>query len=142
MRDMPATPWQEVVRQIVKSRDDLSMGDVDAMVHIRKVPGASSGTYRQAMSRQRAPNVELFELLADILGVEPETFVEYRLLLARRSLDPDAVGLDAALEQLEALEAATRSAARAPARRAAARQSSSRPQKRADRPARGSAREA
>ena len=63
---------------------------------------------------------ETMEMLARHLGLDPaETFVEYRLALARDALDERVVGLQAAAEMLEAIEAATQSEAAASAPRAA-----------------------
>jgi transcriptional regulator with XRE-family HTH domain len=50
---------------------------------------------------QLKPSLAAIEGLARGLGVEPETFAEYRLGMARRKLDPDVVGLHAALRELE-----------------------------------------
>jgi transcriptional regulator with XRE-family HTH domain len=68
------------------------------------------------------PSMRAMELLARALGVEPEYFAEYRLARAMRELDPAEVGLEQALENLNArLVGRRRVAARSrprPARRA------------------------
>jgi transcriptional regulator with XRE-family HTH domain len=43
--------------------------------------------------------------IAAALSVSPETFAEYRLLEARRQLDPEVAGLESALATLEQIEA-------------------------------------
>ncbi len=48
------------------------------------------------------PSMRAMELIADVCDVEPEYFAEYRLAAAMRRLDPAAVGLEQALENLGA----------------------------------------
>jgi transcriptional regulator with XRE-family HTH domain len=65
------------------------------------------------------PSMRAMELIAQACGVEPEHFAEYRLALAMRELDPEAVGLEQALENLNASLAAQRTTgARQPRARA------------------------
>jgi transcriptional regulator with XRE-family HTH domain len=59
------------------------------------------------------PSMRAMELVARACGVEPEYFAEYRLASAMRELDPTEVGLEQALENLNARLAGRRSAARA-----------------------------
>jgi transcriptional regulator with XRE-family HTH domain len=59
------------------------------------------------------PSMRAMELIARACGVEPDYFAEYRLARAMRELDPTEVGLDQALENLNArLAGRRRSAAR------------------------------
>jgi transcriptional regulator with XRE-family HTH domain len=48
------------------------------------------------------PSMRAMELIAQACGVEPEYFAEYRLAAAMRDLDPSEVGLEQALENLNA----------------------------------------
>lgn len=48
------------------------------------------------------PSLRAMELIARACGVEPEYFAEYRLAVAMRELDPNVVGLEQALENLNA----------------------------------------
>ena len=48
------------------------------------------------------PSTRAMELIAHACGVEPSYFAEYRLALAMRELDPDEVGFEQALENLNA----------------------------------------
>ena len=48
------------------------------------------------------PSMRAMELLAQACGVEPDYFAEYRLASAMRALDPAEVGLEQALENLNA----------------------------------------
>jgi transcriptional regulator with XRE-family HTH domain len=60
------------------------------------------------------PSTRAMELVAEACGVEPDYFAEYRLALAMRELDPDEVGFEQALENLNArLGARRRAGARA-----------------------------
>jgi transcriptional regulator with XRE-family HTH domain len=48
------------------------------------------------------PSLRAMELVAEACGVEPDYFAEYRLAAAMRELDPAEVGLEQALENLNA----------------------------------------
>jgi transcriptional regulator with XRE-family HTH domain len=48
------------------------------------------------------PSMRAMELVARACGVEPAHFAEYRLATAMRALDPSEVGLEQALENLNA----------------------------------------
>jgi transcriptional regulator with XRE-family HTH domain len=50
------------------------------------------------------PSTEAMKILAHALGVKPEYFAEYRLAIARESLDPRKVGFKAALDSLKRFE--------------------------------------
>ena len=69
------------------------------------------------------PSTRAMELIAEACGVQPSYFAEYRLALAMRELDPDEVGFEQALENLNArLGARRRTGARTrPAQRPQAR---------------------
>lgn len=56
------------------------------------------------------PSMRAMELIAQACGAEPEYFAEYRLASAMRELDPAEVGLEQALENLNARLGARRSA--------------------------------
>lgn len=59
------------------------------------------------------PSMRAMELIAEACEVEPDYFAEYRLAKAMRELDPTQVGLERALENLNArLAGRRRSAAR------------------------------
>jgi transcriptional regulator with XRE-family HTH domain len=67
------------------------------------------------------PSTRAMELIAQVCEVEPEYFAEYRLAMAMRDLDPNQVGLERALANLNARladgrgSAATRRRRRSPA---------------------------
>jgi transcriptional regulator with XRE-family HTH domain len=105
---------------------------------LRELMTARGLTYRELAQRTRAldgkgmthahinmlanghdrPSTRAMELIAQVCGVDPSHFAEYRLVSAMRELDPDEVGFERALENLNArLGARRRSAAKArPAR--------------------------
>lgn len=56
------------------------------------------------------PSMRAMELIAQACGVEPTYFAEYRLATAMRELDPAEVGLEQALENLNARLGARRAA--------------------------------
>ncbi len=56
------------------------------------------------------PSMRAMELIAQACGVEPDYFAEYRLAAAMRELDPAEVGLERALENLNARLGARRRA--------------------------------
>jgi transcriptional regulator with XRE-family HTH domain len=62
------------------------------------------------------PSMRAMELLARACGADPEYFAEYRLATAMRELDPTEVGLEQALENLNARLAARREAGAKPRR--------------------------
>jgi transcriptional regulator with XRE-family HTH domain len=54
------------------------------------------------------PSMRAMELIAQACGVDPSYFAEYRLAVAMKALDPAEVGLEQALENLNASLAAQR----------------------------------
>src|ERR1700716_741812 len=48
------------------------------------------------------PSLRAMELIAQACGVQPQYFAQYRLAAAMRELDPERVGLEQALENLNA----------------------------------------
>ncbi|MGP0100931.1 MAG: helix-turn-helix domain-containing protein [Solirubrobacteraceae bacterium] len=57
------------------------------------------------------PSMRAMELIAQACGIEPAHFAEYRLAAAMRALDPAEVGLEQALENLNARLGAQRQSA-------------------------------
>jgi transcriptional regulator with XRE-family HTH domain len=54
--------------------------------------------------KPRARTIERLEALAATFDVPPQTFVEYRLAVARRELDEREVGFDQAVKTLKRIE--------------------------------------
>jgi hypothetical protein len=59
-------------------------------------------TLRRAVARERVPSPRLIEECARALRIRAEYFLEYRIYLAQRDFDPEAVGLERAIENLKA----------------------------------------
>jgi transcriptional regulator with XRE-family HTH domain len=72
------------------------------------------------------PSMRAMELIARACSISPEHFAEYRLALAMRELDPEVVGLEQALDNLNARLGARRRAG-SRARRTRAPQAQPRP---------------
>lgn len=70
------------------------------------------------------PSIRAMELIARGCGVDPDYFAEYRLAVAMRELDPEEVGLERALANLNARLGARR---RANAKARSVRQPQARP---------------
>jgi transcriptional regulator with XRE-family HTH domain len=64
------------------------------------------------------PSMRAMELIARACGVAPEHFAEYRLAIAIRELDPEHVGLEQALANLNATRTAAARGRPAPTRQA------------------------
>lgn len=64
--------------------------------------GLSSATKHLTASAPGSPSITLMDLVAEVLGISPQTFAEYRLAQARAALDETRVGIDAALAALAA----------------------------------------
>jgi transcriptional regulator with XRE-family HTH domain len=59
-------------------------------------------TLRRAMTGDRRPSPRLMEECARALRIRPEYFLEYRVYLAQRDFDPQAVGLERVIQNLNA----------------------------------------
>lgn len=81
------------------------MGNPDWSALVQRMPGVSYESLRKAVVGERAPSEKIMLATARAFGVEPTIFIEYRLLKARRSLDPDHVGWSAAMKALNRWEA-------------------------------------
>ena len=77
------------------------MGNPDWTGLVRQMHGVNSESLRKAVVGERPPSEKIMIAAAEALHVDPTIFVEYRLLEARRSLDPDQVGWLAATSALD-----------------------------------------
>jgi hypothetical protein len=66
-----------------------------------ELDGIHYETLRKAVVGERRPSWILLEECARALRLRPEYFSEYRLYLAQRDFDPDAVGFDRAVRNLQ-----------------------------------------
>jgi hypothetical protein len=81
------------------------MGNPDWTTLARRMPDVNYESLRKAVVGERTPSEKIILATAAALGVKPTVFVEYRLLNARRSFDPDYVGWSAAMKALNQWEA-------------------------------------
>lgn len=73
--------------------------------------GLTFGYVGQLERGTQRPNVKRMEFFADLLGIEPTEFIEYKLAMARRELDERAVPLEQAARTLDQTQAALRAMA-------------------------------
>jgi hypothetical protein len=81
------------------------MGNPSWMEFVERVPGITYESLRKAIVGERSPSEKILVAAAQALGVSPTVFTEYRLLEARRALDPSEVGWDRAVKALLKMEA-------------------------------------
>jgi hypothetical protein len=81
------------------------MGNPDWTSLVRQMQGVNYESLRKAIVGERSPSEKIMIAAAHALDVKPAVFTEYRLLKARRSLDPDYVGWSAATKALNQWEA-------------------------------------
>jgi hypothetical protein len=79
-------------------------GSPDWVQFVSAVPNVSYETLRKALAKERDVSEQLMRRVAHTLSVEPTVFTEYRLIQARRELDPRQVGWPRAIQALAALE--------------------------------------
>jgi transcriptional regulator with XRE-family HTH domain len=95
--------WVEIAEDL-RQENGLSQDDLAYEARSHGGPAAFNGAwYTKAKQGKRPATPELLRGVAGALGIPPETFVEYRLAIAREQLDPGVVGLDEAAANLKAL---------------------------------------
>jgi transcriptional regulator with XRE-family HTH domain len=121
MTQASTKPFGEALRELMQARSLSYRGLSDA---IRKLDGKgiTHAHLNMLANGHDKPSMRAMELIARACGVDPDYFAEYRLAVAMRALDPDVVGLDQALSNLNDRLGARRTggarARRAPAPRA------------------------
>ena len=100
-------PFRDRVQRLATERG-LSTTQVGYLAYSDQQNGTSPSTFQKALRGERPLTISLVEAVADTLGVSPEEFHEYRLAVARRQLDEREVGLEQAIDMLEAVERALR----------------------------------
>lgn len=103
-------PFPEQLRHLAE-QSGRSVGGVAYQAYSPDGRGTSPDTLRKVMAGKRKLNDALIEAVAEVLGVPPEVFVEYRLSKLRQSLDESVVGFSEAVARLELIEAALNVAA-------------------------------
>jgi transcriptional regulator with XRE-family HTH domain len=113
-------PFGESLRALMQARGMTYRGLADAIGEI-DAKGMTHAHLNMLANGHDKPSIRAMELIARACGVEPEYFAEYRLAAAMRELDPDEVGLEQALQNLNARLGARRRSAATAARRPAPR---------------------
>jgi hypothetical protein len=81
------------------------MGNPSWMEFVEQLPGITYESLRKAIVGERPPSEKILLATAQALGVSPTVFTGYRLLEARRALDPSEVGWNRAVKALQKWEA-------------------------------------
>lgn len=91
-------PFQEALREVL-AEQDVSMRELTKRTQANDNWGNIATVSMYARGEQ-VPTLEAMEKIAKALHISPKFFPEYRLAVARRNLDPRAVGLAKALRNL------------------------------------------
>ncbi len=111
-------PFGDALRALMKERGLSYRGLAEATREIDG-KGMTHAHINMLANGHDRPSMRAMELIADACGVRPAHFAEYRLAQAMRELDPAEVGLERALENLNARLGAQRASdARSRTRRA------------------------
>jgi transcriptional regulator with XRE-family HTH domain len=107
-----AKPFGEALRALMDARGLTYRGLAEATRELDG-KGITHAHINMIANGHDKPSIRAMELIAGACHVEPDYFAEHRLAVAMRELDPDEVGLEQALENLNArLGARRRSAAK------------------------------
>lgn len=121
MSEQSEKPFGESLRSLMRERGLTYRGLADAIGTLDE-RGMTHAHINMLANGHDRPSIRAMELIARACGVDPNYFAEYRLAIAMRELDPEEVGLEQALQNLNArLGSRRRSGAKArqaPARRA------------------------
>lgn len=106
-------PFGEALRALMDARGLTYRGLAEA-IRALDGKGITHAHINMLANGHDKPSMRVMELIAQACGVDPDYFAEYRLAVAMRELDPDEVGLEQALQNLNArLGARRRSGAKA-----------------------------
>src|SRR5947208_16056582 len=94
-------PFGESLRALMGERG-LSFRELAQATRAVDGKGMTHAHINMLANGHDRPSMRAMELVAKACNVEPEYFAEYRLAAAMRELDPSEVGLEQALENLNA----------------------------------------
>ena len=109
-------PFGEALRSLMEARG-LTYRGLAEEIRGLDGKGITHAHLNMLANGHDKPSMRVMELIARACSISPDYFAEYRLAIAMRELDPSVVGLEQALENLNARLAARR---RTSARRRAA----------------------
>jgi hypothetical protein len=102
---VPTRPFGATLRDLLLENEVTTpMGNPDWAGFAQQLPGIHYETLRKAVTGDRQPAPKVIEAVSDALSIPPATFVEYKLWVARRALDPNEVGLEEAVRNLVLLD--------------------------------------
>ncbi|HWE08155.1 MAG TPA: helix-turn-helix transcriptional regulator [Solirubrobacteraceae bacterium] len=108
-------PFGETLRTLMQMRGLTYRGLADAICTL-DAKGITHAHINMLANGHDKPSMRAMELIAHACDVEPVYFAEYRLASAMRELDPAEVGLEQALENLNARLGARRRTSTRPRR--------------------------
>ena len=103
-------PFGEALRALMDTRG-LTYRRLAEQVGALDSKGMTHAHINMLANGHDKPSMRAMELIARACEVPPDYFAEYRLAVAMRELDPDEVGLERALENLNVRLASGRRAA-------------------------------
>lgn len=113
MNPTSTEPFGVALRELMKERGLSYRGLADAIRELEG-KGITHAHLNMLANGHDKPSVRVMELVSRACAISPDYFAEYRLAMAMRQLDPEVVGLEQALENLNArLGARRRAGARA-----------------------------
>jgi transcriptional regulator with XRE-family HTH domain len=101
MEPTSSKPFGAALRELMKSRR-LSYRELAHATHDLDGRGLTHAHINMLANGHDRPSMRAMELIAHACDVTPDYFAEYRLAVAMRELDPAEVGLEQALENLNA----------------------------------------
>jgi transcriptional regulator with XRE-family HTH domain len=113
MTGVSSKPFGDALRDLMGERSLTYRGLAEATRSIDG-KGITHAHINMLANGHDKPSMRAMELIAQVCGVEPDYFAEYRLAAAMRELDPAEVGLERALENLNARLGARRRAGAKP----------------------------
>jgi transcriptional regulator with XRE-family HTH domain len=101
MERLSDKPFGEALRTLMSERD-LTYRSLAEETRRLDGKGMTHAHINMLANGHDKPSTRALELIAQACGVQPEYFAQYRLAAAMRELDPEEVGLERALENLNA----------------------------------------
>lgn len=101
MSEVSTKPFGDALRELMDARSLTYRALAEATREIDG-RGITHAHINMLANGHDKPSIRAMELIAWVCGVEPDYFAEYRLATAMRELDPAEVGLEQALENLNA----------------------------------------